>query len=324
MHIPDNFLDPKTALVTSALAAGAVGLALHRAQRDLPPARVPLLGLGAAFIFAAQMINFPVVAGTSGHLVGGVLVASLLGPAAAVVVMTAVLVVQCFLFADGGVTALGANILNMGVVGAVGGWCAAQAVVRLVPGMAGRVAAVAFGGWFSMVLAAAACACELAASGTVRLSLALPALTGIHALIGLGEGLISALVFSTVARLRPELLSHAAPVSRSGRARDLWTWGLTVSFALAVLLAPWASSWPDGLEKVAEHLGFADRATAHLPAPMPDYSVPGMSHTVLTVALAGVTGTLVVLVLALLLGRWLVRPASGLHAGQPAPQRRTP
>jgi cobalt/nickel transport system permease protein len=317
MHIPDNFLDLKTVAVTSALAAGAVGMALHQAQRDLPPARVPLLGLGAAFVFAAQMVNFPVLAGTSGHLVGSVLIASLLGPAAAVIVMTAVLIVQCFLFSDGGLTALGANILNMGVLGTIGGWLTATAVARLMPGLAGRVAGVAFGGWFSTVLAAAACSLELAWSGTVPLALAFPAMVGIHALIGLAEGLISALVFVTVARLRPDLLETRPDTTHRNLMRTVWTWGLAVSITLAVLISPWASPWPDGLETVAEHLGVAERATSHWPAPMPDYTIPGLNHATLTIAAAGLIGTLVVLALAMILGRWLARPRPPHPHGQP-------
>lgn len=144
MHIPDGFIDGKTAAVTGGLSATAIGLALRQIKRELPARRVPLLGLAAAFLFAAQMVNFPVAGGTSGHLVGGVLVAALLGPSAAVIVVTAVLIVQCFLFADGGVMALGANIFNMGVLDGIGGYLIYRLVCAAVPGPRGRVTAVAF------------------------------------------------------------------------------------------------------------------------------------------------------------------------------------
>lgn len=316
MHIPDNFLDLKTVAVTTALAGAAVGMALRQTRKELPPARVPLLGLSAAFVFAAQMLNFPILAGTSGHLAGGVLVASLLGPAAAVVVMTAVLIVQCLLFSDGGLTTLGANILNLGVIGAVGGWLAARVVARSVPGPAGRVAGVAFGGWFSMVLAATACALQLAWSGTVRLELVLPAMVAVHAVIGLAEGLISALVLTAVVRLRPEWTT-TGPVAAGPGARSSWSWALLLCFALAVLLAPWASSLPDGLERVAESLGFDHRAGVSFPAPLPDYTVPGVTGA-LAVSLAGALGTAVVFALALLLGRVLTRPSGTAHPGPEA------
>lgn len=307
MHIPDNFLDAKTVGVTSALAAGAVALALREARRQLAPAGVPLLGLSAAFLFAAQMVNFPVVGGTSGHLVGGTLVAALLGPAAAVVVMTTVLAVQCFLFADGGVTALGANILNLGVVGPVSGWLVFRVVSRWMGGLAGRVAGVAFGAWCSIVLAAVTCALELAWSRTVALSVALPAMVGIHAVIGLAEGWISALVYRGVTQVRPDLLEGSVPGAVGWRSDPVWVWGLAVSVVLVVLVAPWASSWPDGLEKVAEQLGFAERATTTAWAPIPDYEWPGVRWSALAMAMAGLVGTAVVLGLAMWLGRALAR-----------------
>src|ERR1035437_1150868 len=132
MHIPDGVLDPKTAVATGVLAVAGLGLALRVARRTLPARKVPLLGLSAAFVFAAQMLNFPVAGGTSGHLVGGVLVAALLGPSAAVIALAAVLIVQCFMFADGGITALGANIFNMGIMGSVVGWMIYALLARCI------------------------------------------------------------------------------------------------------------------------------------------------------------------------------------------------
>ena len=207
MHIPDGFLDVKTAVTAASLAVVGLAVALRQAQRELPPRRVPLLGLGAAFVFAAQMVNFPVAGGTSGHLIGGALVAALLGLPAAVVVMATVLIAQCFLFADGGVTALGANGFNMAVVAPAVGLLVFRAVGRLLPGQRGQVAALAFAGWCSTVAAAVACAGQLAWSGTVGWAVGLPAMVGIHMIIGLGEGAISALVYYAVVRARPELAS---------------------------------------------------------------------------------------------------------------------
>src|SRR5208283_1365645 len=165
MHIPDGFIDGKTAAVTAAISAVGVGFALRQVRRELPPRRVPLLGLAAAFLFAAQMVNFPVAGGTSGHLVGGTLVAALLGPSAAVVVVTTVLIVQCFLFQDGGVMALGANIFNMAIVNSVIGYVIYQMICRWLAGIRGRVTAIAFAAWCATVLAAIGCAGQLAWSG---------------------------------------------------------------------------------------------------------------------------------------------------------------
>ncbi len=307
MHIPDGFIDAKTAVATAALSVVGVGLALRQVRKELPPRRVPLLGLSAAFLFAAQMLNFPVAGGTSGHLLGGVLVAALLGPAAAVVVLTTVLIVQCFLFADGGVSALGANVFNMALLGTVGGWAIFRTVSRCLPTLRGQVTAVAFAGWCSTVLASLACAGQLAWSGTVAWSVGFTAMAGIHMLIGLGEGLISALVFLAIARTRPDLVSGADPTHAPARTGGLAGFGLIVSLGLAVFVAPFACPWPDGLEAVAEKLGFEHAASKPLlPAPVPDYAMPGFKSPAAATAVAGAVGALTVFGVALMLSRTLV------------------
>ena len=311
MHIPDGFLDAKTVLVTGALSVVGVGLALRQLRKELPRRRVPLLGLSAAFLFAAQMVNFPVAGGTSGHLLGGVLVAALLGPAAGVVVLTTVLIVQCFLFGDGGVTALGANVFNMALVGTVGGWAIYRAVSRCLPGVRGQVAAVAFAGWCSTVLASLACAGQLAWSGTAAWSVTVTAMTGIHMLIGLGEGVISALVFLAVVRARPELVAEAGETARQSRIGGVVGLGLVLSVGLAMFVAPFACPWPDGLEKVAARLGFEHRGGAVLWAPLADYALPGCKSPMVATAVAGAVGALVVFGMALLLSRVLVPRSAG-------------
>lgn len=316
MHIPDGFLDGKTAVATAVVSLAGVGFALREAGRRLPPRRVPLLGLTAAFIFAAQMLNFPVLGGTSGHLMGAVLVAALLGPAAAVVVMTAVLLVQCFLFADGGVLALGANVLNMALVAPLAGYALYAALRRLLPGERGRLVAVAVAAWGSTLLAAMVCAGELAWSGTVRWAAAFPAMTGVHLLIGLGEGAITTLVIVAIRRARPELLPDAAPLESRAGGRGALVYGLLLSAALALFVAPFACPWPDGLESVAARLGF-DRAALTAPllaAPLADYRVPGLPAPGLATALAGLLGTLIVFGLALALARALHPRGAGAPA----------
>jgi len=262
--------------------------------------------LSAAFLFAAQMVNFPVVGGTSGHLVGGTLVAALLGPAAAIVVVTTVLIVQCFLFQDGGVLALGANIFNMAIVNSVAGYAIYRLVCRALPGTRGRVTAIAFAAWCATVLAAIVCAGELAWSGTVAWSAAFPAMTIIHMLIGIGEGLISALVLLAVERARPDLISETAGVEPPKRAGELIGYGLLAALGIAIFIAPFACSWPDGLDSVAEKFGFSHKTLQPLlPAPAPDYQMPGIHWAVGATAVAGAVGSLIVFGLALLLGRWL-------------------
>jgi len=303
MHIPDGFLDAKTALTTGALAAAGVGAALWHAKRSLPARKVPLLGMTAAFVFAAQMLNFPVAAGTSGHLVGGVLTAALVGPGAAVIVMTAVLVLQCFLFQDGGVSALGANVFNMAIIGTVGGYAVYALTRRLASGLRGVLLGAAFAGWCSTVMAAVCCAGELAVSGRVAWRVVLPAMGGIHMLIGIGEGVITALVLVAVARARPELLETT---SEPPKTAQVVTLGLIAALGLALFVSPFASSWPDGLEKVAERLGFEHFAADKplVPAPMPDYGIVGREGPWVT-PLVGVIGTLAAFALAWALARAL-------------------
>jgi cobalt/nickel transport system permease protein len=305
MHIPDGFLDLQTAAVTAVLAGVGIAIALRDVRRRLPSRRVPLIGLAAAFVFAAQMLNFPVAAGTSGHLIGAVLVCVLLGPAAAVIVMTTVLVLQCLMFADGGVTALGANVLNLGVIAPTVGYAVYTAVRRIGPrGLRTLLLAAGFAAWCSTLAAALACAVQLAASGTVPLNLALPAMSGVHMLIGLGEAVITMLVVAVIARARPELIDgiDSGPMSH----RALLTFGGLATLALLVFVTPVASSLPDGLDWVAGRLDFAQRSTTLQSAPLDGYSLDMADATpgVATV-LAGLIGAAIAFAVAWLVARAL-------------------
>jgi cobalt/nickel transport system permease protein len=319
MHIPDGFLDGKTALAAGALAAAGLGVSLRTVRRAFPPRRVPLIGLAAAFVFAAQMLNFPVAGGTSGHLIGAVLAAVLLGPSAAVLVMSTVLILQCFMFADGGVSALGANIFDMALV-APGVGYAVFALVRRIAGESRRslLLATAFASWCSTVAAAIACAGQLAISGTVAWGVALPAMAGVHMLIGIGEAVITTLVIAAVAGVRPELLRESAAPEGRPRYAELAAYGLLVSLGLAVFVAPFASGWPDGLERVAAALGFEASARAPLiAAPLPEYVVPGLGSAVSSTVIAGSVGTLLAFGLAYLLARLLTPPGDVARRGPP-------
>jgi cobalt/nickel transport system permease protein len=212
MHIPDGFLTTEVALACAVPAALCVGVGLKRANVELDERRVPLLGVTAAFIFAAQMLNFPVAGGTSGHFLGASLAAILLGPWLACLVMAVVLGVQAFVFADGGITALGANILNMGVIGAllVGG------LMLLARNIAGRgrtelLVISGAGAWLAVMAGATATSVELAISATVPLGTVLPAMLGVHALIAVGEAVVTVAAVSAVLATRPDLLPGVAP-----------------------------------------------------------------------------------------------------------------
>src|SRR4051794_25083511 len=208
MHIPDGFLTPGVAAATAIPAAAAVAAGLRKANETLDERRVPLLGVTAAFVFAAQMLNFPVAGGTSGHFLGAALAAILLGPWLACLTLAVVIGVQCFVFADGGITALGANGLNMGVIGAllVGGLmhAAKAAAPRAL------LAVSAAGAWLAVMAGAAATSFELALSGTVPLHTVLPAMLATHALIGAGEAIITVAAVSAVLTTRPDLVARPA------------------------------------------------------------------------------------------------------------------
>lgn len=307
MHIPDNMLDAKTAIGTGALAVAGLGYALRRCRIELPQKRVPLLGLTAAFVFAAQMINFPIPGGTSGHLIGSTLVAILLGPSAAVVVLACVLLIQCFMFGDGGVTALGANTFNMGIVAMLAGYTVYRLLVGRNEAMSRRIMAAVVAGWAATIAAAFFCAAELAISGTAPWRTLLHAMMWWHMFIGMGEGIITALVISALAGARPELLS-VRPASGGGY-RELMMYGLLISLAIGMIASPWASGNPDGLDRTAKDLKFTQEdAEPVVPAPVPDYKIPGIGSEAVATAIAGGVGTLAVFGLGLLMARILVKP----------------
>jgi cobalt/nickel transport system permease protein len=218
LHIPDGFLSAGVAAACGLAAIAAVGYGLRVANIELDEARVPLLGVLAAFIFAAQMLNFPIAGGTSGHFLGATLAAVLLGPWLACLVMAVVLVVQAFAFADGGISALGANVLNMGVLGALLAGFLVAAAMKVLPhtrfAFLGVVGVVS---WLAVMVGAAATSVELAMSDTVPLATSLPAMLGVHSLIGLGEAVITVAAVSAVLAARPDLVA-LAPKELAGPA----------------------------------------------------------------------------------------------------------
>ena len=206
MHIPDGFLAVNTWVPAWLISIAGIGYCLKRTAQLLKDKMVPLMGVMAAFIFAAQMLNFPVIGGTSGHLLGGVLAVVLLGPYAGAIVIAVVLTAQCLIFQDGGLTALGANIFNMSFLGAIGGCFIYDIIRKIIKNKRGIIIGAGIAAWASVVVASSACAVELAISGTSPLRIALPAMAGVHALIGIGEAIITCLVIGFVLKVRPDLI----------------------------------------------------------------------------------------------------------------------
>jgi cobalt/nickel transport system permease protein len=300
LHIPDGFLSLAVSAVCWVISALILSVAISRTNRSLGEKQVPLMGVMAAFIFAAQMINFPVAGGTSGHLLGGALAAIVLGPWGAMLVMTAVIAVQSLLFQDGGLLVMGANILNMGLVTAVIGYGLYRAVIGRPRRVRLAVAGVA--AWLSVMAGALATALQLWLSGTSNLQTVTLAMLGVHALIGIGEALITVAALAFILQTRPALLEEGSVSARGGRG---WVLAGVVISLVVVLLSPLASADPDGLERVAIDLGFIDRGQSAVYNILPDYTIPVFGETSFSTVTAGLIGMLVVLILGIVAGRSL-------------------
>lgn len=308
MHLPDGFLALPVWLGCWLLATAALAWALRLRNPEVGE-RLPLIGVLAAAIFAAQMLNFPIAGGTSGHLLGAALATLVLGPGTALLVMTTVVAVQALFFQDGGLLALGANLLNMAVIGV---WVT-YAVHRLLSPVLKRLrwgeqVSAFLAAWASIVFAALACGLELAFSGAAPARIVIPAMGGIHALIGLVEGAITLGALGFLRATRPALL-QPAPLSPAER-RGVFLGGLFITLFL-IAAAPLASTAPDGLERVAEDLGFITRAISPAYHLLADYTVPGLGEGAVSTIAAGLIGAALVLVAA-----WGVSALRARRAGR--------
>jgi cobalt/nickel transport system permease protein len=244
------------------------------------------------------MINFPIAGGTSGHLLGGALAAITLGPWAGMLVMTAVIAVQGLLFQDGGLLVMGANILNMGLLTSVVGYGLYRSVIGKSQGTKLAIAGVA--AWLSVMTGALATALQLWISGTARLEIVLPAMLTVHALIGLGEALITVAALGFIFRTRPDLLGEESASARGSRG---WVFAGALTALFVLFLSPFASSNPDGLERVAGDLGFLQSGQSAPYQIIPDYTLPILGQTAFSTIVAGMIGLIVVGAIIVLLGQ---------------------
>jgi cobalt/nickel transport system permease protein len=302
LHIPDGFLNITVSVLCWIITIVLLGIAVQRTQAELGERQAPFMGIMAAFIFAAQMLNFPVAGGTSGHMLGGALAAIALGPWAGMLVMACVIGVQALLFQDGGLLVLGANILNMGLITALIGFGLYRSVAKQALGVRLAVAGVA--AWLSVIAAALLTSLQIGFSGTSPFGVVLPAMLGVHVLIGIGEALITVAALGFIARMRPDLLNSEATTAKGGQGWAVG--GLLVALAV-VLFSPLASSDPDGLEKVAEDVGFLGLGQSAPYEIIPDYTVPFLGETPLSTIVAGIIGALIVAGLAFMIARSLNR-----------------
>jgi cobalt/nickel transport system permease protein len=318
VHVPDGFINAPISAATGVVAAGAVAVSLRGARRELDERTAPLAGLVAAFIFAVQMLNFPVAAGTSGHLLGGALAAILVGPFTGVLCVSVVLLMQGILFADGGLTALGVNITDMAIVTTVVGYAVFRGLVKVLPRSRRSITVASFAAaLLSVPAAAVAFTLIYAIGGTTDIAIGkvATAMIGVHVLIGIGEAVITALTVGAVVAVRPDLVygarglqqrlklrvngelvdaPDATPVPAAARTsrRKLWVTGLVTSLVLAGFVSFYASANPDGLEKVAHDKGIDKKEEKHASSdsPLADYGVKDIANARLSGGLAGVIG----------------------------------
>ncbi|MFE4653281.1 energy-coupling factor ABC transporter permease [Streptomyces sp. NPDC056707] len=317
MHVPDGFINAPVSAAAGVVAAGAVAVSLRGARRELDERTAPLAGLVAAFIFAVQMLNFPVAAGTSGHLLGGALAAILVGPYTGVLCISVVLLMQGILFADGGLTALGVNVLDMGITTTVVAYALFRGLVGVLPRTRRSMTVASFVAALVSVPAAAVVFTLIYwIGGTTDIAIGkvFTAMVGVHVLIGIGEALITALTVGAVIAVRPDLVHGArgltaplklrvggelvdAPVRETGpvagrSTRKVWATGLVTALVLAGFVSFYASASPDGLEKVAADQGIDEKTEPHASkdSPLADYGVRDISDARISGGLAGVIG----------------------------------
>ncbi|MDA1158611.1 MAG: energy-coupling factor ABC transporter permease [Planctomycetota bacterium] len=309
MHIQDGYLSTSVCLATGVLSLGAVGYSLHRMKDSLGERTVPLTGMMGSLIFAGQMVNFPIGLPVSGHLMGGVLAAAILGPWAGCVAVTLVLVAQWALFSDGGLLALGANVLHMAVIGSIGGYAVMTTVRKLLGGgYRGTVAGSVVAAWLAVLAASAVFCLEFRLSYSAAdfdFGNIFTLMVTLHALIGVGEAIITGFVVSVIYQQRSDLID-AAQTSRNSAAASVSrvvTAGLVCALAVAAFAAPFASGLPDGLDSVADRfrIAAADQSVSGL---FTDYdTIPMAGWQSLSVSVAGIGGSLAVFAAALLIGR---------------------
>lgn len=330
MHIQDGVLSPVVCAATGAIALGAVSYSVRRLKQSVGDRTIPLTGMMAALVFAGQMVNFPIGAPVSGHLLGGVLAATVVGPWAGCVAMTLVLFVQWALFSDGGLFSLGANVLHMAVIGSWGGHAVRLFVQRFIgDSRKGIVIGSVIAAWVSVMAAATLLCLEFRLSWSpseIDVSKFFTLMVSFHSLIGLGEALITGVAISFVINQRPELVADAASIRQADAScvghgpaiTSTLAAGLIIALAIAAFLSPFASSSADGLEAALGQMGISEfNLTGRVPGVLQDYDkvpVPIATWQTLAVSIAGIGGTLAVFVLAWLLGRALPAATQNLNS----------
>ena len=294
MHVPDGFINAPVSAASGLISLGTIWAYIRNAKNLVADRLIALTGMMSALIFVLQMINFPIAAGTSGHLLGGALAVVVLGPSLGSICISIVVVIQSLLFADGGLSALGVNLLNMAVVTSLIGWITISTWKKLFgESYSSTISGSFIAGLLSVVFSSIAFVLEYSLGGTVAVPLGsvLIAMVSSHLLIGIGEGIITSLIVSLLLRVRSDLVYVNKNTDQSNKITSLY--GLFILLILVLtLITPYASSSPDGLESVAESFGFNEDAGVVLF--LEDYGFENINNNFLSTVLSAVLGIVVI------------------------------
>ena len=294
MHVPDGFINIQVSAATGLLSFGTLWAYIRSAKTLIADKFIALTGMMSALIFVLQMINFPIAAGTSGHLLGGALAVIVLGPRLGLICLSVVVIIQSLLFADGGLSALGVNVLNMAIVTCATGWVIVKYWLKFIgKNKTSIIAASVVSGIITVVFSSIAFTLEYAIGGTISIpvSSVLVAMISTHFLIGIGEGVITALIVGLLVRVRPDLVY--AYDRNDSNTTNVSLYGLfIVLILLLTLITPFASSSPDGLESVAENFGFQE--TDGVVLLLEDYGINAINNNFISTVLSGLLGVIVI------------------------------
>ncbi len=294
MHVPDGFINAPVSAVAGLISISSIWTATKAANKFLADKLIAIAGMMSALIFVLQMINFPIAAGTSGHLLGGTLAVIVLGPSLGILCVSIVVILQALLFADGGLSALGINILNIAIVTGLIGWLVISNWKKFFGDNSSSIVIGSFvAGMVSVIMSSIAFVVEYFFGGiiSVEISKVFSAMVSIHFLIGIGEGIITALIVSLIYKVRPDMLYISREKELSSRAFSIVGLLVLIIFS-SVLITPLASSSPDGLENVASRFEFESQNNALII--LEDYSIPGVSNNFISVILSGLLGVIAV------------------------------
>ena len=294
MHVPDGFINVQVSAATGLLSFGTLWAYIRSAKTLIADKFIALTGMMSALIFVLQMINFPIAAGTSGHLLGGALAVIVLGPRLGLICLSVVVIIKSLLFADGGLSALGVNVLNMAIVTCATGWVIVKYWLKFIgKNKTSIIAASVVSGIITVVFSSIAFTLEYAIGGTISIpvSSVLVAMISTHFLIGIGEGIITALIVGLLVRVRPDLVY--AYDRNDSNTTNVSLYGLfIVLILLLTLITPFASSSPDGLESVAENFGFQE--TDGVVLLLEDYGINAINNNFISTVLSGLLGVIVI------------------------------